>query len=268
MKFCLINGIRQKTTSVYERGLAFGDGSFTTAKVVNGSVLLLDEHIKRLIQACHKLHIEPPDEQSLIKQMRNAAQGNELAVLKVIITAGLGGRGYSRKGLINNTPSVIISISEFPLNYKELAIEGITLGDSNQLLSVSPMLSGLKHLNRLEQVLIKKEAEQRHEDDLVIANYLGQVIEASSSNIFYFYEGKLCTPDLSLSGVDGIIRQALLRRMPQIQILPTSFSDLSKADSIFICNSLMGIIPVKSYNNRVLDLAPVFAIQARMKTLF
>lgn len=268
MKFCLINGIRQETTSVYERGLAFGDGSFTTAKVVNGSVLLLDEHIKRLIQACHKLHIEPPDEQSLIKQMRKAAQGNELAVLKVIITAGLGGRGYSREGLNNNTPSVIISISEFPLNYKDLAIEGITLGDSNQLLSVSPMLSGLKHLNRLEQVLIKKEAEQRHEDDLVIANYLGQVIEASSSNIFYFYEGKLCTPDLSLSGVDGIIRQALIRRMPEIQILPTSFSDLSKADSIFICNSLMGIIPVKSYNNRVLDLAPVFAIQARMKTLF
>jgi len=268
MKFCSVNGIETNTIAINDRALAYGDGTFTTAKVVNGLVIFLSEHVKRLMQTCQTLNIKPPSEQDLVRQIKVAAQGNELAVLKVIITAGQGGRGYSRKGLSNNATSVIISISAFPLHYKKQAVEGITLGNSQQLLSVSPMLAGLKHLNRLEQVLIKTELEQRCEDELVIANYLGQVIEASSSNIFYFFADKLYTPDLSLSGVDGIMRQLILFHNPQITIYPTSFSDLSKANSIFICNSLMGIIPVKAYNERLLDLTPVFAIKAKMKGLF
>lgn len=267
MKFCSVNGINQNHIPVNDRGLAFGDGSFTTAKVVNGQVILLDEHIKRLMQTCQKLAIMPPDEQDLINQVNKAASDNHLAVLKVIITAGGGGRGYSRQGLKDNATSVIVTISAFPLHYQQLAVKGVTLGDSQQLLSVSPMLAGLKHLNRLEQVLIKKELEQRHEDELVIANYLGQVIETSSANIFYFIDGQLHTPDLSLSGVDGIMRQLLLHHQPQAKVSHTSFSDLSKATSMFICNSLMGIIPVRIYNNRLLDLAPVFTIQAKMNSI-
>jgi 4-amino-4-deoxychorismate lyase len=267
MKFCSVNGIKQNHILVNDRGLAFGDGSFTTAKVVKGQVVYLDEHIKRLIVTCQKLAIKPPAEYDLINQIKKAARGNDLAVLKVIITAGVGGRGYSRKDLNDNATSIVVIISEFPSHYQQLAVQGVTLGDSQQLLSVSPMLAGLKHLNRLEQVLIKSELEQRSEDELVIANYLGQVIETSSANIFYFIDDKLHTPDLSLSGVDGIMRQLLLRHEPQAIISPTSFSDLSKANSIFICNSLLGIIPVRTYNNRLLDLTPVFTIQAKMNTI-
>ena len=98
-----------------------------------------------------------------------------------------------------------------------------------------------------------------------MTNYLGEVVEVTSSNLFYFLDGQLCTPDLSKSGVDGIIRQAIITHHSHVSICKTSLCDLKKAQSMFICNSLMGIMPVKTYNNRLLDLNLVIPLQRQMK---
>ena len=267
MKFCSVNGKQQTNLSITDRGLAYGDGLFTTAKIIDGKVVLLDKHIERLLLGCKKLKLQPPTSQHLYEQLTSAVQPYTKAVLKVMITAGSGGRGYSRIGLNSTSANLIIIISDFPHHYEEMAHQGITLGNSEQHLASSEMLSGIKHLNRLEQVLLRAELDERSEDDLIVSDSQGNVIEATSANLFYWVEDQLCTPELATSGVDGIIRQMIIANNPQINICETKFSTLSLAPSMFICNSLMGIIPVKSYNNRILATDAVFKLQKQMKGL-
>ncbi|WP_019027890.1 aminodeoxychorismate lyase [Colwellia piezophila] len=267
MKYCSVNGIEQKNIDITDRGLAYGDGIFTTAKIVNGKVLLLDKHLARLNLGCQALAIKAPLMALLTQQIAVVAKLYPLAVLKVIITAGSGGRGYSRVGLNDNATNVIIMVSDFPSHYASLVKQGINLGDSKQQISTSPMLAGIKHLNRLEQVLLRAELDDRLEDDLIVANSAGDVIEVTSSNLFYWLDGQLCSPDLSMSGVNGIIRQLLLEKYPQIKVRKTKFSDLKHTKAMFICNSLMGIMPVKTYNNRILTIDAVQDLQNQMKAI-
>ena len=265
MKYCSVNGNQQKSIALNERGLAYGDGLFTTAKIINGEVVLLAKHIERLIRGCQQLKITAPLEQSLIKQLQSVAKAFSYAVLKVMITAGSGGRGYSRIGLADNASNIIIIVSDYPAHYSALAEQGITLGDSEQKIGINPMLAGLKHLNRLEQVLLRAELDTRQEDDLVVSNCQDNVIEVTSANLFYWQKGQLCTPDLSLSGVNGIIRQQVLAKYPETQISQTRLSDLNEVSAMFICNSLMGIMPVKTYNNRDLVIDEVLNMQRQMQ---
>ncbi|TYK66792.1 aminodeoxychorismate lyase [Colwellia echini] len=267
MNYCSVNGQQQTEIAILDRGLAYGDGIFTTAKIEQGKIVLLEKHIERLIEGCYKLKIHLPNHVNLTEQLKSVAQGYTKAVLKVMITAGSGGRGYSRLGLDNNDTNIIIVISDFPHHYNQMAKAGITLGISKQQLSTSTMLCGLKHLNRLEQVLLKAEVDDRHEDDLIVTNAYGYVIEAISSNFFYYLDGQLCTPELLTSGVDGIIRQTIITHNPQINIRKTQLEELEQAQSMFICNALMGIIPVKTYNNHQLTHTPVVMLQQQMQGL-
>ncbi|MEI6895024.1 MAG: aminodeoxychorismate lyase [Colwellia sp.] len=267
MRYCSVNGQQQTDITITERGLAYGDGIFTTAKIVNGKVVLLEKHIERLLLGCNKLKLNLPLNINLNEQLKFVSKTYSKAVLKVMITAGSGGRGYSRVGLNENSTNIIIMVSDFPTHYEGIAQKGIHLGDSEQCIATSSMLGGIKHLNRLEQVLLRVELDERHEDDLVVTNCQGQVIEVTSANLFYWLDGRLCTPEISTSGVDGIIRQVIIANIPQVKVCQTQVVDLQQAQGIFICNSLMGIIPVKTYNSRILAIDAVLALQKKMTGL-
>ncbi len=267
MKYCSVNGVEQTCFDITDRGLAYGDGLFTTAKIFDGQVVLLDKHMHRLNQGCQQLRLDKTLLKGLDIKLQSLAKQFSCAVLKVIITAGAGGRGYSRQGLHANDANIIIIISDYPTHYETQAMQGMVLGDSKQRIGLTPMLAGLKHLNRLEQVLLRAELDERDEDDLVVINCHEQVVEATCANLFYFKEGQLCTPELSLSGVNGIIRQEVLSKYPQTRLCKTTLADLSQADGMFLCNSLMGIMPIKKYNNRLLSINEALLIKDQMKGL-
>lgn len=262
MKYCTINGIPQSTIALDNRGLAYGDGLFTTAKIEDGGVVLLNAHIQRLVDGCNLLGIPLPSIEQLTQFVTQAAKAHDFAVLKVMVISGSGGRGYSRKGMDVSNTQVIVVVSDYPTHYLEMAKIGCNLTDSRQQISISPMLSGIKHLNRLEQVLLRQELDQQSADDLVVTNCQGNVIETTCANIFYWLEGQLFTPALSHSGVNGIIRQQILSLMPEVKIVETSLTTLTQSQSIFICNSLMGIMPINSYNGKSLAIEKPLAMQA------
>lgn len=252
MKFCLVNGIEQNQIDIENRGLAYGDGLFTTAKVVDGRIQYLSSHVQRLLVGCERLALTAPSRVELTEQLIQVTKQYNLAVLKVIITAGSGGRGYARSTDSKN--DLIIMIHDYPKYYDELAIEGITLGDSKQKMGISPMLSGLKHLNRLEQVLLRQELTNTKEDDLVVTNINDEVIEATSANLFFWLDGKLCTPDVTSSGVNGIMRQTILQKHPDTLIKKVTLAELASSPAMFICNCVMGVMPVKHYNGQSLSI--------------
>ncbi len=262
MKFCSVNGIQQNHIDIENRGLAYGDGLFTTAKILNGNIQYLTKHVERLFLGCEKLGITAPSQVELVKQLSKVAKSYSLAVLKVMITASSGGRGYERsKG---NEHDLIIMVYGYPLHYDELANTGVKLGLSTQQLGLNPMLAGLKHLNRLEQVLLRQELSSRGEDDLLVANIENEVIEATSANVFFFIDGQLYTPDVSQSGVNGIIRQAILQRYPETIIKPMTLDDVAKAQAMLICNCVMGVMPVNTFNGKALSIEPVQNVRENM----
>lgn len=251
MKFCLVNGVQQNQIDIENRGLAYGDGLFTTAKIINGQIQYLSSHIQRLLVGCEKLGLIAPNKVELTEQLIQVAKQYPLAVLKVIITASSGGRGYARSTALMN--DLIIMVHDYPKHYDDLAIVGITLGNSKQQIGINPMLSGLKHLNRLEQVLLRQELGNTKKDDLVVTNINDEVIEATSANLFFWLNGKLCTPDVTSSGVNGIMRQTILQIYPDTVIKKVTFAELASSSAMFICNCVMGVMPVRNYNGRPLS---------------
>lgn len=258
MKYCLVNGIQQNHIDIESRGFAYGDGLFTTAKILNGEVQYLKQHIERLVIGCNKLGINAPESSALTLQLKAVAKNYSLAVLKVVISASSGGRGYARS--LNNSHDEIIMVYDYPAHYDNQACAGISLGVSDQRIGVNPMLSGLKHLNRLEQVLLRQELSASNVDDLLVMNINNEVIEATSANLFYFMNDQLYTPDVKYSGVNGIMRQTLLKHYPETIVKTTSLNEISKAQAMFICNCVMGIMPIANFNGCDLPIMQPVAI--------
>ena len=263
MLYCSVNGQISNQISITDRAFSYGDGVFTTAKIVEGEIEFLTHHLNRLVDSCSVLNIQFVEFDKLKSDIRFIAKNYSLAVLKVVITAGQGGRGYSRAGV--KSANVIISVHEFPTLYKSWYQHGITLGVSNNQLGINPMLKGIKHLNRLEQVILRAELDRSVEDDLVAVNIKDQIVETCCANIFWVNQQRLVTPSIIDSGVKGIMRQNILSTLTNVEIVEESISTLSQATAIFICNCVMGIVPVREFQGRKLEIKPIQHIQQQFK---
>jgi len=264
----LINGVASTHISANDRGLAYGDGFFTTAKVVNGKVEFWRDHVERLMRASNKFSIELPSLLTLFTEVQTVIAGVELGCLKIVITRGEGGRGYSAQGCDN--PTRLISLSPWPVHYQDWQRDGIHLGVAEFKLGLQPYLAGYKTLNRFEQVLIKQELNALEYDDLIVCDINDHVIEASAGNLFWFTEGTLYTPELSQTGVAGIMRKQVLQRAEQkaipVALVKTDIVQLEYCEAMFITNALMGIVPIKQFQQRLFsDFSLVQALQQEIK---
>ena len=179
----LINGHKQESLAVSDRATQFGDGCFTTARVIDGKVSLLSAHIQRLQDACQRLMISCDFWPQLEQEMKTLAAEQQNGVLKVVISRGSGGRGYST---LNSGPATrILSITAYPAHYDRLRNEGMMLALSPVRLGRNPHLAGIKHLNRLEQVLIRSHLEQTNADEALVLDSEGWVTECCAANLFW-----------------------------------------------------------------------------------
>ncbi|ELY6290066.1 aminodeoxychorismate lyase [Cronobacter sakazakii] len=244
----LINGIEQVCLSATDRAVQFGDGCFTTARVRDGVVHLLEAHLARLHEGCERLMIPVPDIDTLRNEMRLAAQEQESAVVKVIISRGAGKRGYSIAGC--DAPTRIVSRGAYPDFYSEWRERGVSLATSPVRLGRNPHLAGIKHLNRLEQVLIRTHLEQTSADEALVLDSEGWVTECCAANLFWRKGKAVFTPRLDQAGVDGLMRRHIIGLLNQsvwrLSEINAPASALEEADEVFICNALMPLVPVRS----------------------
>lgn len=243
-----VNGERENQIRLDDRAVQFGDGCFTTARIVDGTIAYLTEHINRLREATTALMISNMDWSILEKEMQGAACycKDPEAVLKVIITRGPGKRGYSTLGC--HQPTRIMLLSTAPKQYPLLRQRGVRLTLSPIRLGINPMLAGIKHLNRLEQVLIRFHLDQTDADEALVLDTDGKLVECCAANIFWRKGGCLFTPSLENAGVRGITRDRLIRRAKELgyfcQTVRTDSTELEYAEEVLICNSLMPVLPV------------------------
>ncbi|MFT6918692.1 MAG: 4-amino-4-deoxychorismate lyase [Cognaticolwellia sp.] len=261
MVLSFVDGKIANSISIDDRGLAYGDGCFTTALITDGKVVMLPEHLNRLAQQSQQLGLPNLALAALEESIRKISVGIKIGIVKVIITCGSGGRGYSRLGA--EQARVIISVSDYPKFYPQWQKHGICVGISEQKLGINPMLAGLKHLNRLEQVMLRAELDRRTEDDIIASDINGSVIECCSANVFWLKAGQWQTPILTTAGVAGLMRAKILLNNPNIQQDNYSLSQLDNIDAMFISNAILGIVPVKIFNGQQLDISQVKSIQSQ-----
>jgi 4-amino-4-deoxychorismate lyase len=242
-----INGIRQSQLAASDRAVQFGDGCFTTAAVKAGKILLLEMHLQRLQQASERLWLQGVNWQQLREEMLQIAQHQHQAVLKVVLTAGSGGRGYSRNG--GGEPTRILSLAAWPQHYAALQHTGVKLDISPIRLARNPQFAGIKHLNRLEQVMIRAHLDQTDADEALVLDTDGWVVECCAANLFWRQGSKVFTPDLTAAGVDGIMRRSLMAQLlasgQSCQVVQSLPAQLLMADEVVICNALMPVLPVR-----------------------
>jgi 4-amino-4-deoxychorismate lyase len=245
-----INGLAADPTLSKDRGLQFGDGLFETIAVINGVPRLWERHFFRLQDGCERLGITCPDEAELKASINDLEINQDKAVLKLIVTAGSSSQGYARAGVASN---VIFQVNEWPsaelYNDSNYAIKATV---SSIQLAKQPMLAGMKHLNRLEQVLAKRLLPNEF-DEAIVLDTDGNVVECISANIFIRLNDQWLTPKLDKAGIAGAMRTEVLAQATEagVSVAETSITmeQLKQASAIWITNSLIGVHPVSAIDS-------------------
>jgi 4-amino-4-deoxychorismate lyase len=247
----LVNGQPVSHVSVQDRSVLYGHGVFETVLVVARQPRLWNRHIDRLTRGCIALGL-PFDANALEQDVRRLCQDSELDnfVLRINQTMGEGGRGYANPE--TPTGNRIVSIHETPNHDQALWRDGINLGVCELRLSSQPALAGIKHNNRLEQILARASWQAGWHEALLL-DQNERVIEATQSNLFLVMDdGLLVTPDLSRCGVAGVMRDYILTEVAsQLELhsetRDVSLEDVNNATELFVSNSVIGVWPVKQW---------------------
>lgn len=253
----LVNGAPGSSISIRDRGLLYGDGVFRTLRIIRGKALHWSLHYQKLHSDCTALGITCPDEAELCAELDKVLAQHPDGVVKLIVTRGEGGRGYSPCG--DKAPTRIWDFFPAPDYSPEWATQGVKVRVCNLRLSAQPLLAGVKHLNRLENVLAAAELDQLPLQGEQAAEGLmrdadGNLIEGTRSNLFLVIQGRLVTPDLSRCGVAGIQRGRVMAWSQQqgvaLQVRAVTLDEALHADELFIVNSVIGLWPIRELGQR------------------
>jgi 4-amino-4-deoxychorismate lyase len=243
----LINGEPGESIIAQDRGLQYGDGVFRTLLLRGGKLQHWQRHYQKLHHDCAGLGIECPSMSLLDADLAKLTAVTAEGVIKIIITRGISSRGYAPQP--ESTSSRLVSLSPMPVYADSLAEQGIQVQFCNLRLGHQPRLAGIKHLNRLENVLAAGELKDTGMMEGILLDEDDCVIEGTRSNLFMVQDGKLYTPDLSRCGVAGVQRDRVIELAAShgitCEVRPVKMQELLAADEIFLVNSVIGLWPVR-----------------------
>ncbi|PWK49274.1 aminodeoxychorismate lyase [Pleionea mediterranea] len=231
--------------SPQDRGLLYGDGFFTTVRIANHQPVFWPLHQQRLVNSAKRLGFSDFDVTLLDSKLDDLpVQG----ILKIIVTRGEGKRGYAIPA--TSLYKCIIQVTDLPDN-RNILTTALNLNISNVPASKNQLLAGIKHLNRLDNVLARTAALNAGFDDgLMMCD--GNVISATQANVFFVTDGKVETPRLTSAGVEGVMKKQVIDWLSEkaIVVNETDISEqcLGKYDEVFITNCVMGVSSVNRVN--------------------
>lgn len=244
----IVNGVETDKISVKDRSLNYGDGVFETIAVHNNKLHLWKSHYARLQKGCESLGIKTPAESDLLSDITKLDVTKDNSVLKIIVSRGEGGRGYLANESIE--PTVIISSNTWPDFVNDYQQQGIQTCLCKHRLIINPALAGIKHLNRLDQVIARNEW---HNDQIKEGLMLDQndcLVEGTCTNLFMKVDNQWVTSPATQCAVAGIVRDEVINTLNKNNLSLVernlSVSELNSVKEMFVCNSVWGIVPVLS----------------------
>lgn len=241
----IINGEAVTTLSSTDRAVQYGDGLFETLAVYHRQIECWPQHLARMQRGCLQLGLPIIDAPTWLADIAKL-ELNDHCVVKLIQSRGSSGRGYVYTDAIQSTR--IVSTTNWPEYPQHTAQQGIIMRSCQTPASVNVALAGIKHLNRLDNVLARNEWHDKNIAEGLMYDADGNVIEGTMSNLFAVKSAVLYTPDLQRAGVQGVIRDLIMAiaagQGVQVEQCAIKVHDLKEMDEIFMTNSIIGIWPV------------------------
>ena len=257
-----IGETRADAVPLDDRGLAYGDGMFETMRVHAGLLPLWPRHRERLLEGARRLGLALPRIETIEAQINDSIADVDAGVLKLLVTRGSGGRGYAPP--TSQVPTWMLALYPLP----STSSTSLRLHWCQTRLAVQPALAGIKHCNRLEQVLARAECDQAGCDEGLMQNTAGEVVCATAANLLVLREGCWITPPMGTSGVAGLCRGWLLEQ-GLVEVGMLAPHQVETADALALCNAVRGILPVLSLGMIEYRQHPaVAALQARLAATF
>jgi 4-amino-4-deoxychorismate lyase len=236
-------GDLNRALALNDRGFHYGDGLFETALLIDGKVRFLAAHLDRLLHGCQVLGIHVPSRSVLEEEVARVTHELRSGVLKIIVTRGIGQRGY-RPDVEHSATRVVVLYPD-SIDRTQPEIRRIRLRWCETRAGRNARLAGLKHLNRLESVLAQSEWQDPAIEEGLMLDTEGEVVCGTATNLFALREGVLVTPDLRFCGVRGVMRSQVLRAADQLGLpaeeAPLWPQDLEAASEVFVTNAVHGI---------------------------
>lgn len=244
-RITLIDGDPADCVEITDRAFQFGDGLFETLRVDGGRARFVRRHLTRCVAGCARLGIAPPAVEAMLADIAALAARIGTGTVKLIVTRGSSERGYAvptptrSRRVVSAWPGR----AELPASYRVRLCE--------TRLANQPLLAGIKHLNRLEQVLARREWSDPAVHEGLLLDYAGNLIEGTLSNLFLIRDRRVRTPDLAACGVAGVLRSVVLDAAQalgfEVTVDRVTPDDLRAADEVFLCNTLAGVRPVTEW---------------------
>ena len=254
----LVDGQLTECISALDRSFSYGDGLFETLLFVHGVAPMWSRHLARLAEGCARLHLPIPGAALLAQDCASVVAGFERAAARIHVSRGVGERGYAPPSLQRSTRVVLAS--EAPVISADWYRDGIRLRCCDLRLASQPLLAGIKHASRLEQVLARAEWTDPAITEGVLFDANDRVIGATAANVFAVINGRLATPALDRCGVAGVTRAEILSAQT-VDVREISRNELMQADEVFLSSALRGILPVVAID------AQIYAIGAVTRTI-
>jgi 4-amino-4-deoxychorismate lyase len=243
----LINGAPGSTINAEDRGLAYGDGVFRTLRMQAGRPVCWERQFAKLQHDCGALRISCPSALVLSSELQQLGKVQPEGVAKIIITRGVSTRGYAPSAQTEATR--ILSINPPTAYPTDFAKTGVRMHVCKVRLGHQSLLAGIKHLNRLENVLAASEWQDQDVPEGLLSDISGFVISGTRSNLFMLRGNILYTPYLARCGVAGVQRDRVMDWGKQhgvtCKVADFHMEELVQADEIFLVNSVFGLWPVR-----------------------
>ncbi len=258
-----VGSVRATAIPLDDRGFGYGDGLFETMRASRGDVPWWDAHWSRLARGAARLQVALPDQQQARQEAAALLDGGD-GVLKLIVSRGPGARGYAPGDA--SVPTWVLSHHPQPQAFPR---EGLTLRWCETRLALQPALAGIKHCNRLEQVLARAEwrdlpSIERQAHEGLMRSGDGDVVCATAANVFVLKAGRWTTPRIDRCGVQGVCRGWAFAALAATESRLT-VADVETAEAVFLCNAVRGILPVARLGTRCWSPHPqILALQQRL----
>jgi 4-amino-4-deoxychorismate lyase len=242
----LVNGLPSASISPQDRGFNYGDGVFRTLLVRQGRPHSWNRHYLKLQQDCAALRLDCPSSETLLSDISTLSATAPNGVVKIVVTRGDGQRGYAISG--SPAPVRVVTLNPIPVFEDHHYTSGIRLHRCRLKLGHQTRLAGIKHLNRLENVLAATECTELGLPEGLLEDADGYLVSGTRSNLFFIRGRTLYTPDLSRCGVAGVQRERVMdwakENGVECKVAQMHFEEMLRAEEIFMVNSVFGLWPV------------------------
>ena len=248
----LIDGRPQASLPADDRGFLYGDALFETIAFVSGRAPLWPLHWQRLSSSAARLDLALPDAGTLFNDACRAA-GSDRAVVRITLSRGSGGRAYwPDRGAPTRR---VVQSRPWPDSIARQQREGLVVHSAAITLASDSALAGIKHANRLEQVMAAIECQHQGTEEALMFDASGHLAEAVAGNLLLEIDGNAVTPEAT-AGVSGV-GLTWLAGQPEIELRRARLQrqDVARAESIMVINSVSGIRPVRRLDGRSLTIS-------------